>query len=154
MNRSVPAIRTRVNAATISSEPSSPYVVQCRVRGVCICVCVIQWQAFPSGEIDEVQWPGGQGRSSPLLGLLSGPLSTPQPHRIHHSICCWHTHTYTHTLMYTHMYTHTISLTQREEAKAEKPKYTESEEYVGVHRKCSETLGRILFSCFLMIFHA
>lgn len=60
----------------------------------CVCETVaIQWQASPSGEIDEVQWPGGQGRSSPLLGLLSGPLSTPQPHRIHHSICCWHTHT-------------------------------------------------------------
>ncbi len=67
---------------------------------VCVCVCetlAIQWQAFPSGEIDEVQWPRGQGRSSPLLGLLSGPLSTPQPHRIHHSICCWHTHSHTHT---------------------------------------------------------
>lgn len=52
----------------------------------------ILWHVFPSGEIDEVQWPWGQGRSSSLLGLLSGPLSTPQPHRIHHSICCWHTH--------------------------------------------------------------
>lgn len=36
---------------------------------------------------------GGPGRSSLLLGLSSGAPNTPQPHRIHHSICCEQTHT-------------------------------------------------------------
>lgn len=37
MNHSVPAIRTRVNAATISSQPSSPLC--CPVQSLCVCVC-------------------------------------------------------------------------------------------------------------------
>lgn len=80
-------------------------IILCKPWFVCFCILslrernhvyetlAIQWQAIPSGEIDELQWPGGHGWRNPLLGLLSGPLSTPQPHRIHHSICCWYTHT-------------------------------------------------------------
>lgn len=73
----------------------------CELHHVCKSL-EIQWQAFPIGEIDEVQWPEGQGSSSPLLGLHSDPLSTPQSHRIHHSICCSRMHSCTHAHTHTH----------------------------------------------------
>lgn len=71
-----------------------------KAGGVGVCVRerdrengAIQWQPFPSGEIDEVQWPLGQGSSGPLLGLLPGPLNTTQDT----SLNLLPTHTHTHT---------------------------------------------------------
>lgn len=70
MNRSVPAIRTRVNAATISSKPPSPYVVQC---GACVCVPAADWVMYPVW-LWCAQWAREKSQQGTTSPLAPGPL--------------------------------------------------------------------------------